>query len=389
MPDRNGRENRSLHRMYLGDTMDRMWGLTKRGTKTERGAHRAASRFYSRFQQNSFVWLAARPHLAFDWIRMWKSLPVLSWIRAANAFVEGDFTVASSFYEQGLSRNLRHPARHCARLDYAYCLFRLGRIVDASEELESLISEGAMLKNAYLLLARLQHVQGASLSALSTICEYLENFPEDVQALAAYIHISGQCRIRLPKLTQVKGELQALKSKFLLDDHRQLIIDAALAHYEVRFGDRAVGERLLARVLATGQAPTEAVLLRGEAFLEVGRIEQARQQLERAFRMSPQNPIAPRLLAETYLVPGDFSEPTWAVQLSELSCQLSAWKNARCLEVLSRAYEASGEDIGAELVDARLTTSLTADGHSFKSMESGKQGRTPSSGRHRAVRTAS
>lgn len=371
--------------MRLMKSMERKWGLGK----VAGGRENRLQAFTKRAKENSAVWLLARPHLAIDWIRMWKSLPVLSWIRAANAFVEADFTAASRFYEQGLQRHQRHPARHCARLDYAYCLFRLGKLVEATKELEDLLQEGAVLKNAYLLLARLQHTQGASLAALSTICEYLEHSGDDVQALAAYIHVSGQSRIRLPKLAQIKADLAATKSKYLIDDHRQLIIDAALAHYEIRFGERPVGERLLARVLATGQAPTEAVLLRGEAFLEVGRIEQARQQLERAFRMSPQNPIAPRLLAETYLVPGEFSEPTWATQLAETACRLSAWKNPRCLEVLARAYESSGEDIGAELVEARLTTSLAADGYSFKSLESQKRGASAGAARARAQRTIS
>ena len=365
--------------------MQRKWGLANISGRSDK----KFSQLLKKAEENSFIWLVSRPHLAFDWMRMWKSLPVLSWIRAASSFVEGDFNAASKFYQNGLERHPRHPARHCARLDYSYCMFRQGKLLEATRELEALLADGAVLKNAYLLLARLQHTQGASLAALSTICEYLDHSPEDVQALVAYVHISGQSRIRLPKLQQVRNELASTKSKFLIDDHRQLLIDAALAHYELRFGERAVGERLLARVLATGQAPTEAILLRGEAFLEIGRIEQARQQLERAFRMSPQNPIAPRLLAETYLVPGDFSEPTWAVQLSEVSCRLSAWKNARSLEVLSRAYEACGEDVGAELVDARLNTSLAADGFSFKSMESPKRNTQASSARLRAQRTVS
>lgn len=361
-----------------------MWGLAKENGRSEGKLAQIAKRA----ENNSFLWLVSRPHLAFDWMRMWKSLPVLSWIRAASAFVEGDFNAAAKFYQSGLERHTRHPARHCARLDFSYCLFRQGKLVEATKELEALLADGAVLKNAYLLLARLQHTQGASLAALSTICEYLDHSPDDIQALVAYVHVSGQSRIRLPKLQQVKAELSASKSRFLIDDHRQLLIDAALAHYEIRFGERAVGERLLARVLATGQAPTEAVLLRGEAFLEVGRIEQARQQLERAYRMSPQNPIAPRLLAETYLVPGDFEEPTWAVQLAEVSCKLSGWKNARSLEVLSRAYDVCGEDVGAELVDARLNNSLLADGFSFKSMEP-KRNNQASSGRLRAQRTVS
>ena len=299
------------------------------------------------------LWLTTRPKLILEWYRMWKTAPVVSWLRAADAFMNKDFSLAAQHYERGLQRRPNHPARHCAGMDLAYCRYRLGDLEIAAEELSKLTSNSVALRDAYLLLGKIYDILGKPQMALHTIADGMLLFPNDLKLILSYLHTALFNGFYQPYLAEVRETALRLKRTLMLDDERQVLIDAALAHYELRWGEIEGGERMLARVLATGKAPFEAVLLRGERLLGQKRVLQGREQLSRAMRAAPRNPRPVRLLAESYLLPDEFHEPDYAEQLAMSACKLSNWKNAEHVALLSRAFDEKGDTSTAELLAER------------------------------------
>lgn len=299
------------------------------------------------------LWLVRRPRLLLEWYRLWGTMPVPSWIRAAHFFQEGDFRSALEYYERGLLEHPSHRAAQCARLDIAYCKYRLDQLEEAVEELTRLTAGGAPLKDAHLLLAKIYHLLGRPLAAVSTLSRALEIFPADSQVACAYMHLALGTVPASDVIEELKDLLVSIKRDTGLEDVRHIHIDAALAHYETRCGDAELGDRMLARVLATGHAPFEAVILRAERLLDQQRIIPAREQLARAMAAMPRSSHPARLLAESYLIEGILYEPEWARQLATVACTTSHWQDARCLDVLIRAVEACGDVATAELFRVR------------------------------------
>lgn len=299
------------------------------------------------------VWLLSRPKLIVEWYRMWQTLPVTPWLRAADAFINKDFKLAVEYYQRGLAKKPNHPARHCAVMDLAYCRYRTGGLEEANELLSSLTSQSVALRDAYLLQAKISDFFGKAESALQIVSDGLMLFPDDLKLMLAYLHTSLFNGLYHARLGEIREHILTLKRTLLLDDDRQVLIDSALAHYELRCGDGEGAERMIARVLATGRAPHEIVLLRGERLLAQRRVLQAREQLGRVMRMAPRNPRPVRLLAESYLLPEEFHEPDYAEQLATLACKMTNWKNVECVDLLSRVYDEKGDTSTAELLGER------------------------------------
>src|SRR5262249_31179798 len=110
------------------------------------------------------------------------------WIRGAELFRSGEFKRARHYYERGLKRHGAHAASACARLDFAYCLYQDCDLARAISELEKLTSTSTHLKDAYLLLAKLQLITGKSKEAVFTMKRCLAIVPDDVQAALCYAH---------------------------------------------------------------------------------------------------------------------------------------------------------------------------------------------------------
>jgi len=284
---------------------------------------------------------------------MWGTLPVISWLRAADLFIQKDFKRAAHYYRTGLSRQSKHPARHCARMDLAYCLYRTGEIKDALHELGIVTESSVALRDAYVLKAKIEDILGKAELSLQTLRDGLTLFPQDLRILVSFLHISLFNRIEHARLSEARGLLLQQKRELFLDDNRQVLLDAALAHFEIRMGDAESGDRMLARVLATGIAPVEAIILRGMRLLEQRRMIQAREQLGRAMRLAPRSSRPVRILAESYLQPGDFCELDWAEQMATAACKLSAWQNRECVEVLAKVMDTKGDTSTAELLAER------------------------------------
>lgn len=306
------------------------------------------------------VWLVMRPQMAVEWYRMWKTVPVKDWLRAADLFIRGDYSKAADYYRRGLRARPMHPASTCARMDLAYCCYRLGRLDEAIDLLDLLVGQRVNLRDAYLLRSKLAAIVGCPHDGFEVLGIGVEVFPDDVSILSASLHINLSHQLDARRLHECFSRLLRLKQQLALEDERQVTLETALAHYELRCGDTEAGDRMLARVLATGAAPYEAVLLRGERLLRLGRILSAREQLTRAMRSAPRNPRPVQLLAETYLVAGYTEEPEFAEQLASVACRLSHWENPECVELLARAYERKCDYNSSDLLKARAQSLRSA-----------------------------
>ncbi len=312
-----------------------------------------------------------KPIALFRWWKIWGGIPVLCWIRAAEYFRAGDFRSALSLYEKGLNRYPYNRARRCAALDYAYCLYRLERFDESLVVLNKLTRGARPLKDAFLLQAKIQLAYGLRFPVLITLSRAVKIFPKDVQVLTRYAHsiisISGSAH----RIESAKNKILAFKRDISIEDPRMVKLDTALANIELYLGNREKGERLLSRALATGEAPFEAYLLRGEYFLESGRLVIAREQLKRAMRLSPLDPRPIELLAKSYF-DADEAEVLWAKQLATRACELSAWQNPDYVKTLVDAYNAVGDTDAAEVFSARhkeLTSTSRINISSIKMLE--------------------
>lgn len=286
---------------------------------------------------------------ALRWYRLWGTFPVWSWVNAAAEFKKQDFRLAAELYRKGLRRFPKHPAAQSAKLDLGYCLYRLDKFEEAGVELEQIIAEHTLLRDAYLLQAKMLLILGRCTPALRLLALAMHRFPEDARVLSQYAHVALTHPLEHEIADELKQRLVAVKCRLSLEDNDNTLLDTALAQYEMVWGDMSRGERVLARVLATGKAPFEAILLRGEKLLAQGRILPARELLTRAMRMSTRDPRPLMLLAASYLQSGTYENYDYAVQLAEQACRLSHWQHPECLNVLASAHEAKGDSARAQL----------------------------------------
>ena len=156
------------------------------------------------------------------------------------------------------------------------------------------------------------------------------------------------------EIDNIKYNLLDLRREVGLEDASYLHIETALANIEIKRGELKKGERVLSRVLSTGEAPYEAILIRAQRLLETGRLVIARNQLERAACACPRDPKPLVLLARSYLRAGVDYNLTWAKQLAESACKLSNWENAECMSLLSRIYEEDAQPEIAEIYNEKL-----------------------------------
>lgn len=283
------------------------------------------------------------------WYRLWRTLPVRAWVDGAVSFRDGDFREAARLYEEGLKQCPEHAAADFAQFDLAYCYFRSNLLGKSLATLRNLISSKAQVRDAYLLYAKILLIVGRAASAVGILEKAEAVFPQDPEILAAMMHASLYSSLPAERSAIIKDSLVRAKRALELDDLRNTHLDTALAHYEFFHGDTARGDRVLARVLASGQLSFEAIVLRGERLLALGRYLQAREQLTRAMRVAPEDPRPLLLLAQSYLFSGDDFQPLWAVNLAETACRLSHWQNVQSISVLATAHEANNEEGKAQL----------------------------------------
>jgi len=285
-------------------------------------------------------------YVLLKWWKTWRSVPVLNWIRAASLYRTGQFTQAEKFYLKGLESHFSHPANFCARLDLAYCQFRIGKIEDAEKQLKYVTSRMKGSKEGYLRLARLQLWCGRSLEAAWTLRRALRENLLDAEVVSLLIFSvldhGGPNYI----LTEAKKALSELS----VEARENSKLKAAEARLKIYEGDDVQGRAELEALSLDIEAPFETILLYAESLLEEGKISHARMELRRAMVLEPNHPRVLSLLAEAYLRSGPFYSPEYACQLATSACQNSAWLSAREMHVLAESYYHGGDNVSALII---------------------------------------
>lgn len=282
-------------------------------------------------------------NLYYRWWKTWKRLPVISWIRAASLYRQKNYEAAQQLYRHGLRYNANHPACNSARLDLAYCLFKLHRFDEAQEELRKIISQAPQIKDAHLRLIRVQMWVGATLDAAWSARRALQHCEADPELVALFImnvidHDGTSFLLQ-----------EALKAAESLDHIKRehLLLQCALAKLSARRGGREHAKKVLSQICMQPASPCEAFVLLAELLHDEGNVAQSRQELKRAMTISPDHPRTLSLFAETYLKSGPFYNPDYARQLATSACQFSNWASPRELHILAEAYYHAGDKISA------------------------------------------
>lgn len=289
------------------------------------------------------------------WMRIWKTTPVIDWMRAAKAFKTGNYSIAVEYYRRGLSKYPSHPAHFSARYDLAYCLEKLGHIEEAIQEVSYIISLRHTLRESYLMRARLLSYLGKYSFAHETLKIAHALYPEDLEILSKLLHTSIDVSAQFSDIELSKKKLQEmLREK--LSSSQDYSIDAmtAIAHYEMIFGDEIKADQMLNKIFIKTGDHYFANILRGIRLLSHGKYSYAREYFRKAHMRDTMDPIPQILIAETYLRGGDTDEIRWAVQLAESACRVSQWNNPDAMDTLIRSYEANTELAKVELFSERL-----------------------------------
>jgi tetratricopeptide (TPR) repeat protein len=282
-------------------------------------------------------------HAYIDWIKTWKALPVRSWIAAAESYRAGQYEEAANLYRKGLVGHPNHVARHCARLDLAYCLFRVGKYAAAKEELAAVIHSAPKLREGYIRLARLQLWIGQTMEAAWTLRRALRAVGADPELVASYVFAildNGGPTHLLKEALSIINSLDA-------NDRRHQKIEVAFARLAIHRKDLTTGKAALTRLANSSEAPFESVVAFADLLLSEGKVAQARQQLRRALAVAPNHPRVLSLLATSYLQSGQFYNPDFARQLAISACQSSGWVSPKEMHVLAEAYFSASDRLSA------------------------------------------
>ncbi|MBN8549537.1 MAG: tetratricopeptide repeat protein [Deltaproteobacteria bacterium] len=292
--------------------------------------------------------------LLAKWWRTWGTLPIYSWVKAAALYRKGQFAAAEKFYRSGLDRHANHPASFCARIDLAYCQFKLGRLDDAEQELRAVSTQLPQSREAYLRMAKLQMWRGQSLEAAWTIRRALRNVPVDPEFAALYLISaldSGAPGYLLNEALQVSQNIES-------DDKSSLRLQAARARAIMNTklpSEEAyqTARTKLAQLAAAENAPFETIIMFSEVLIAEGKIAHARRLLRRALQSAADYPRILSLLAETYLKSGPFYNAEYAKQLATTACQNTTWASPREMHILAESYYHVGDKVSALIIASK------------------------------------
>lgn len=289
----------------------------------------------SQIKQNSL--LKGKAHFASltSWIWTWKSLPVWSWIRAADLFRNGHYQRAAKLYRKGLDRHRTHPARNCALMDLARCLYADNKFIEAEKTLRQLSGTLPNSKRVQKALFTLQLRMGLSLDAAWTMRRACRYIMLDEELIGLYLFAVVENRGPHFLLKEVMQFVESLKKA----GKSTPLIQAA----EIRLvlDTQGYAPKILKKletIVDVEGAPVEAVILGAEALLKAGKVASARRLLRRALASDSHHPRVLSLFAETYLQAGSFYNVSYALQLAQDACTHSAWRSPREVHVLAEAF---------------------------------------------------
>jgi len=317
---------------------------------------RHLKKIWHQLDSRTYAGIISSPALLWSWVKVWQTVPVLSWVKAAQSFRNKDFRTALFYYEKGLRRRKDHPAAMCAKFDLAFCYYRLGKLEEAVAILAELVSGKNCPRDPYLLLASIHRSLGNLEVAAGILRRCKGQFARDMQVSVRLADVLLEIGESTKELQQLFVFLKRRRSELLLSDPKQSLLDTVIANYEIHHGQAVAGLQLLGRVIASGTAPYEAYILRAELYLQEGRVLSARELLRKAMLLSPRNPRPLVLLSQSYCHVSGFAEPTWALDLAVEAVKLSAYRNVDALAAAVTASLICNETDMADLYQERLNS---------------------------------
>lgn len=287
------------------------------------------------------------------WWKTWGTLPVTPWIKAASLYRSGNFADAAKKYRDGLARFAHHPARFCARLDLAYCLFRTGDLKGAEAELRFAAAHAPESREAHLRLGQFLVWVGRPLEAAWVLRRAIKFVAPDAELAATLLSaaIDG-CGPRYLVKDALEAVRQAEQSQNVTERGEKKL-RVARAKLLLSKGDYDRARTQLARLSCDGYTCLDAVLAFSEILIREGKVSFARQQLRRGLSAAPHHPRVLSLLAESYLKPGQFFNADYAAQLATNACQCSDWSSPREMHILAEAHLLRGDKIAALLMASK------------------------------------
>lgn len=276
-------------------------------------------------------------------MKVWKTRPVISWIKANSYYKTRHYELACRFYKQGLEQYPNHPARFAVRLDLAYCLFKLHRFDEAQEHLRHMISTAPDFRDAHVRLARIQAWIGHTLDAAWTIRRAIQRFGTDPELVSLFLFNV----VDHEGTSYLINEALKYAEEFRDSREQNLLLDTAYAKLALQRGEREVAKAKLLNICAQVNCPFEAVILLSEMHLQDEEVEKARQSLKQLMRTVSDHPRILSLMAESYLKSGEFYNAEYAAQLAVSACQYTQWTSPRELHILAEAYYHQGDKMSA------------------------------------------
>ncbi len=289
------------------------------------------------------------------WVRSWGCLPIWDWLIAAYYYSEKCYRKSLFYYKKGINKNPNHRATNSARLDAAYCMLKLGQLDRAYQELSFLVHEPNVGKDTFLLYLRVLRYLGKKDKAIQVGCLVYEHIKHDPLVVAANAHsLLWAMDNNKQKAKVIRKSLFVARSKVSIGSREDYVIQTALAHFEMRYGDPTKAHRMFSRILFSGKAPYEAVVLKGFALLAESKSELARHQFVRAVSVRHEDPEPWIGIAKSYLASSSEESLLFAIQAAQKACSLSSYQNLEALNILAFSLRMGGKELDAELYQARI-----------------------------------
>jgi len=286
-----------------------------------------------------------------NWWKVWRTLPVANWVRAAALFRKKDFRQAAALYQKGIKSNPDHPAVECARLDYAYALLQVEKHQEAEDVLKDLCERQVSLPDAYFILAR-HYVKGEMyVEALQLLKKVTEKYPAQARLLGLYALTAWMYGFTLLDEKEIEYRLIVARNKLTPRDQAWAIVTTALAVRCHKLSRHRESEEYLSQVVAMGAAPVEAFLLRYRQLGNLSKPDRAVDQLQRAIRLSPRDPRPLYEYARHLSSARDYDTLNHARQLAERASQLSFYRSPAALLLYSELEGKIGSMEKAEILE--------------------------------------
>ncbi|RIL02802.1 MAG: hypothetical protein DCC75_13135 [Proteobacteria bacterium] len=284
------------------------------------------------------------------WWKTRRTLPVISWLRAANHYKSGNYHKAIQLYSKGLRTHPQHPARLCAKLDLAFCLLKVGKFKEAGEELLQCARLSPDSREAQLRLAQYELLTGHSLQAAWTLRKALRVISPDAATSASFLWAAlehGGPGYLIDEANSIAEGIDISSEK---DPRNVTRLRAAQARALIarRLYDDA--RTILTELCSQNQTCFEALVAYAELLFAEGNVPHARQQLRRAIMVSAGHPTPFTHLAESYLRHSPYEDLDSAIQLSLAACQHSGWMSPRAMHILAESYYHIGDKTSALMI---------------------------------------